>query len=172
MAGAAVLLGVQSSLQTTTHVVEKTVANGLAHQLMDEISGCLYEEHGANPYQAVLTPGSDEIGSGTRELFDDSGDFHAQDNRPAVDAWGIMLGHDDGQGGNRNEYFVAPRDLLDQLRRTVEVYYVSSNDMSQRLSLGQTSDYRAVEVSVIYREQNGDQRELVKLRRIIVNLSR
>ncbi|MEA1950892.1 MAG: type II secretion system protein [Planctomycetota bacterium] len=171
MAGAAVLLGIQSSLQTTTHVVEKTVANGLAHQLMDEITGCRYVEYGADPYQTALAPESAELVYGIRVFFDDIDDFHAQDNRPAVDAWDVVLGHDDGLGGTRNEYFTAPRALLDRLRRTVDVYYVNPSDLSQGLSIGQSSDYRAVEVSVSYCEDNGDQRELVKLRRIVVNLS-
>ncbi len=139
---------------------------------MDEISGCRYVEYGVTPYQTVFSPGSDEIVSGTRELFDDIDDFHSQDNRPIVDAWGIALGRDDGQGGERNEYFNAPRDLLDRLQRKAEIYYVNSNDLSQKLAVGQTSDYRAIEVSVIYRADNGDQRELVKLRRIVTNLSK
>ena len=169
-AGAVILLGIQSSLQTTTHVVEKTLAQGLAHQLMDEITGCRYVEYGDDPYQAVLGPSSDELAGGTREIFDDIDDFHAQDNRPAVDAWGVLLGQDDGQGGSRNEHFTTPRTLLDRLQRKAEVYYVNPNDLSQRLSAGQTSDYRAVEVSVVYLEDSGDQRELVKLRRIVVNI--
>ncbi len=170
IAGAAILLGIQSSLQTTTHVLEKTIAQGLAHQLMDEITGCRYVEYGTDPYQAALVPGSDELATGTREIFDDIGDFNAQDNQSPVDAWGVMLGHDDGQGGTRNEYFTAPRKLLDRLRRTVEVYYVDPDDLSQRLLAGATSDYRAVEVSVFYVEDGGEQRELVKLRRIVVNI--
>ncbi|MBN2296431.1 MAG: type II secretion system protein [Pirellulales bacterium] len=170
VASAAILLGIQSSIQTTNHVVEKTVAQGLAHQLMDEITGCRYVEYGADPYQVVLTPGSDELATGTRELFDDIDDFHNQDNRPTVDAWGVILGQDDGQGGIRNEYFTAPRGLLDRLRRTAEIHYVNQNDFSQNLSAGQTSDYRAVKVRVLYREDNGEYREIVKLRRIVVNL--
>ena len=170
MAGAVILLGIQSSLQTTMHVVEKTIAQGLAHQFMDEITGCRYVEYGADPYQSVLAPGADELATGTREIFDDIDDFNGQDNPSPIDGWGILLGQDDGQGGTRNEYFTASRARLERLRRTVEVYYVNPNDLSQRLSAGQSSDYRAVEVCVFYVEDSGDQRQLVKLRRIVTNL--
>ena len=171
MAGAAVLLGIQSSMQTSSFLVRKTIAQGLARQMMDEITGCRYVEYGASPYQTVLLPGADELAVGTREIFDDIDDFNGQDNRPPQDAWGILLGQDDGQGGLRNENFAAPRKLLDRLRRTVEVYYVNPNDFSQRLAAGTTSDYRAVEVRVNYEEESGEQRELVKLRRIVANIS-
>ncbi len=170
IAGATIILGIQSSLQTTTHVLDKTIAQGLAHQLMDEITGCRYVEYGEDPYQNALVPGADELATGTREIFDDINDFNAQDNRQPVDAWGILLGQDDGQGGTRHESFTAPRARLDRLRRTVEVYYVNPDDLSQRLLYGATSDYRAVEVSVFYIEDGGNQRELVKLRRVVVNM--
>lgn len=171
MAGAAVLLGIQSSMQTSSFMVRKTIAQGLAQQLMDEITGCRYVEYGVNPYQTVLTASADELAVGTREIFDDTDDFNGQDNRPPLDAWGIMLGQDDGRGGLRNENFMAPHKLLDRLRRTAAVYYVNPNDLSQRLAAGATSDYRAVEVSVFYQEESGEQRELVKLRRIVANIS-
>jgi len=171
MAGAAILLGVQSSLQTSTHVVEKTIAQGLAHQLMDEITGCRYVENGADPYQTVLGPDSSELATGTREIFDDIDDFNNLDNQPPVDAWGIMLGQDDGQGGQRNENFMAPRKLLGKLRRTVTVYYVNPDDLSQRLTAGTPSDYRAVEVSIIHVREDGEKRELTRLRRVVANVS-
>ena len=169
MAGAAILLGIQTSLQTTTHGIEQTMAQGLALQLMDEISGNRYVEYGVGPYQTILVPSADELATGTRELFDDIDDFNGQDNCPPRDAFGIKLGEGeyDGDGGMRNINFRAPRKLLDRLCRKVEVFYVNENDFATRLPSGQTSDYRAVEVSVHYIEDNGDQRELVRLRRLV-----
>ena len=167
MAGAAIIMGMQTSMQTTTHSIEQTVAQGLAIQLMDEISGNRYVEYGVGPYQTVLTPSADEEATGTRVLFDDIDDFNGQDNCPPKDTFGITLGKDDGAGGLRNTNFRPSQKLLGHLRRKAEVYYVGSNDFATRLSNGQTSDYRAVDVSVYYLEDNGTQRELVRLRRLV-----
>ena len=145
MAGAAILLGIQTSLQTTTHGIEQTMAQGLALQLMDEISG---------------------------NRSEDINDFDGQDNCPPMDAFGINLGEDeyDDDGGTRNINFRAPRKLLDRLRRRVEVFYVNEDDFATPSPASQTSNYRAVEVSVHYIEDNGDQRELVRLRRLVADM--
>lgn len=144
MAGAAVLLGIQTSVQTTRHGIEQTVAQGLALQLMDEISGAEY---------------------------DDIVDFNGRNNCPPKDTVDIKLGNDSGEGGLRNINFRAPRKLLDRLRRKAEVFYVDKNDFATRLSSGQTSNYRAAEVSVYYIEDNADERELARLRRLFTDMS-
>ena len=167
MAAAAVLLGIETAMQTTSHGVEQCVAQGLAGQLMDEICGNRYVEYGVDPYQTVLCANAAELAPGTRELFDDIDDFHGQEASPPESPRGVKLGQDNGTGGVRNANFRAPRKLLNRLKRTAEVFYVDENNFANRLSAGQTSDYRGIEVSVFYIEENGDERELVRLRRIV-----
>ena len=54
MAGAVLLLGVQSSLDTTIEAVERTIADGIAQQTIDEIMTKRYTASGGNPLATTL----------------------------------------------------------------------------------------------------------------------
>lgn len=167
IAGSALLLGVDSSLNLAQGSLEQTIAAGMAQQLMDEIVGARYMAAGASPYQVPFCPSASELATGTRELFDDIDDYDGWVTRPPEDMFGIDLGADNGQGGLRHESFRAPSGYFDLWEQQVRVTYVNAANLSQSLSAGQTSDYRAVEVRIVYNDPQRGPRELAKLRRVV-----
>jgi len=167
VAGSALLLGIESTLQTTNDAVEQTIAQGLASQLMDEILGCRYMEYGCSPYDTVMTAGSAELAPGTRELFDDVDDFNNWSRRPPEDPWGVALGKEDLDGKARHPGFHIPQRYLDGWQREVRVSYIDVSNPAGVETSGLTTDYRAVEVRVYRNDPQRGRRELAKLRRVI-----
>jgi prepilin-type N-terminal cleavage/methylation domain-containing protein len=167
IAGSALLLGVESSLNLAQGSLEQTIAAGMAQQLMDEIVGGRYMAVGASPDQVPFCPSPSELATGTRELFDDIDDYDGWVSRPPEDMFGIELGADNGKGGRRHASFQAPTAYLDLWEQQVRVKYVNATNLSQSLSSGQTSDYRAVEVRIVYNDPHRGPRELAKLRRVV-----
>ncbi len=167
LAGSALLLGVSSSLQTASDNLERTIALGIAEQLIDEVLGARYMEYGVSPYQVTLRASYWERRTGTRERFDDIDDYNQVRSRPPVDMWGVQLGEDNGTGQLRHPNFRLPNDLLDRWREEIDVYYVDPNDFNRRLPWGQVSDYRAVEVRIVYVDPERGARELARLRRVV-----
>jgi len=167
IAGSVLLLGTTSSIQSTDDAMRRTIAYGMAQQLMDEAVGCRYMELGSSPYDTVIKPTTAEAARGTRELFDDTGDFNGYRSQPPKDFYGIALGTDDGQGGQRTPAFQCSGTFLQNWRQEIDVYYVNDTNLTIPLSAGQTSDYRAVEVRIIYNDPKRGPSELAKLRRVI-----
>ena len=167
IAASALLLGVTASLQTTNEALRQTIASGLAQQLLDEVLGARYVEFGGDPYESTLQPGSSELATGTRELFDDVDDYNGVRTQPPVDFLGVSLGTDDGQGGERHPNFQTPPGFFDLWRAEVDVYYVSPTDLGNRLPFGDISDYRGVEVRVYYVDPDRGSRKLTDLRRVV-----
>jgi len=167
IAGSVLLLGTTSSLQNTDDSMRRTIAYGMAQQLMDEIMGCRYMELGGSATDTTLGPNSTEKAAGTRELFDDIDDFNGYRCQPPKDMYGVALGTDNGQGGQRYPNFQCPTNFLQNWRQEVDVYYVSENDLTSALSSGQTSDYRAVEVRIMYVDPQRGSTELAKIRRVV-----
>ena len=167
LAGSVLLLGITSSLQTTDEALQQTIANGMAQQLMDEVLGGRYMELGCTPYDTYLQPGSVEKAPGTRELYDDIDDYNGVRSQPPTDPWGIELGKDDGEGGERHPDFQAPAGFFDNWRQEIDVYYVGQSDLTTRLPAGQVSDYRAVVVRIVYVDPERGERVLAELRRVV-----
>jgi prepilin-type N-terminal cleavage/methylation domain-containing protein len=167
VAGSALLLSVDSSMRLTRDSFEQTLAAGMAEQLMDEVVGARYMAVGVSPHQTDFTPSAWEMQTGTRERFDDIDDFDGWVSRPAEDRFGVVLGDDDGQGGQRHANFRAPAGFLDHWQQEVYVSYVRASDLSQSLPAGQTSDYRAVEVRIVYDDPQRGPREVARLRRVV-----
>ncbi len=167
LAGSALLLGTTSSIYSTDDALRQTIANGMAQQLMDEAVGCRYMDLGGSPYQTTLGPDAAETVGGTRKLYDDTGDFNGFRSQPPTDLYGATLGTDDGQGGQRNAAFQCRAGFFQNWQQEIDVYYVSDTDLATPLPAGQTSDYRAVEVHIIYNDPASGSRELVQLRRIV-----
>jgi hypothetical protein len=165
MAGAAILLGVSSSLQSTTNAMEQTVALGMAQQLMDELAGKRYAEVPTNPYDSPLGPTSGELAGPGRSQFTNLADYNGLSSMPALDPWGVQLGTDDGQGGQRDASLQAAAYFANW-QQSVEVYYVDSANLSNRLNGGQTSNYRAVEVHISIQDKSGPLRPVLTLRRV------
>jgi prepilin-type N-terminal cleavage/methylation domain-containing protein len=169
VAGSALLLSINSSMQLTRDSLEQTLAIGMAQQLMDEVVGARYMAVGAAPDQAVFTASAWELQTGTRERFDDIDDFDGWETRPPEDRFGIALGADDGEGGQRHSNFRAPAGFFDNWQQQVHVSYVNPSDLSQSLPSGQTNRYgRAVEVRIVYDDPGHGPRELTRLRRVVV----
>jgi hypothetical protein len=163
--GLAVLTGVNASLQNTTYALEQTIGLGMAQQLMDEISSQQYARVSSSPYDAPLAPTTAELGGPGRSKFTNLADYNNYTNLPPVDPWGIPLGDDDGQGSTRNpamqigSYFA-------NWQRTASVYYVSAANLSTPLAIGQTSNYRAVEVHVSVQDKAGVLHPVASLRQV------
>jgi type II secretory pathway pseudopilin PulG len=167
MAGSVLLLGLHSSLQATDEAIKQTIATGMAQQLIDEVVGNLYCAPGASGYDTYLGCSSWESQGKGRERYNDSDDYNGLRAEPPKDPWGIALGADDGQGGQRHPAFQAPAGLFDHWRQEIDVYYVSETNPGTRLPPGQVSDYRAVEVRIVDDDPTRGPRQLVKLRRVV-----
>jgi hypothetical protein len=167
IAGSALLLGTTSSIYGTDDAMRRTIANGMAQQLMDEVLGGRYMTLGGSPTQTPLGPEGSEASGGTRRLYDDIDDFNGFRSQPPTDLYGVTLGTDNGQGGQRNAAFQSRTGFFQNWRQEIDVYYVSDTNLAAALPAGQTSDYRAVEVRILYNDPARGKIELAKLRRIV-----
>ncbi|NQT38753.1 MAG: type II secretion system protein [Planctomycetes bacterium] len=167
IAGTVLLLGTTSSLQATDDSLRRTIALGLAEQLLDEVLGARYMEYGTSPYPTSLSPGGDEAATGTRELFDDVDDYNGVLAQPPEDPWGVPLGTEGTAGAQRHPNFQLPPEFFDRWRQEVSVYYVSESDLATPLAVGQTSDYRAVDVRIVRDDPQRGVQELARLRRVV-----
>ena len=167
IAGSVLLLGINSSLQTTGESLQQTIADGLAEQLMDEVLGGRYAAVGVGGYQTIFSASAYELNGSHRERYDDIDDYHALRRLPPVDAWGIALGKDDGEGDVRQANFQATNPILQDWRQEVDVYYIDESDLSTPLPSGQTSDYRMVEVRIVRVDPDRGNRQLATLRRVV-----
>lgn len=166
LAGAVILLAIETSVQDTTDALDETMAAGMARQLVDEVLGARYMTLGGDPHQYPPGPSAWEQAGMGRERFDDTDDYHGFSAQPPEDLWGQTLGLDDGAGNQRHVNFQIRPDYFADWRQEISIYYVDPIDLSKTLPAGSTSDYRAVEV-VIYRQQaDGGLRELARLRRV------
>lgn len=166
IAATALLLGVESSLQTSSDALEQTIAAGMAQQLADEVLGARYAAPETGPYQSELCPSSWEAAGDGRERFNDTDDYNDFRAQPAEARWGVPLGRGDGLGGLRHPNFQIRPDYFAGWRQEIDVYYVSETDQSVRLPAGQASNYRAVEVHIIHQDTGGGERDLYRLRRV------
>ncbi len=167
MAGSVLLMGIGSSLQSTNDELQQTIAAGMAQQLMDEVLGGRYAAAGYDGYQASLGPSSYELNGPGRLRFNDIDDHNGVRGQPPLDLWGVNLGMDDGEGGERHPGFQAPANFFDNWRQEIDVYYVAGTDLTTRLPSGQVSDYRVVEVRIIDDPPDREGRELINLRRVV-----
>ena len=170
IAGSALLLGISSSIQTTDAVLEQALAEGLAQQLMDEIAGCRYVEAGSIATPLTLGTESGEAVGVSREFFDDLDDFNGLNASPPRDLWGVLVGEDDGIGGQRHPSFRSPLNTIDNWREQVDVYYVAEGDLQTPLGAGATSDYRVVRVRIWIDVAGQAPRLLKELKRVFVHV--
>ncbi len=167
IAGSALLLGISASVQGADDAMRRTIAHGMAEQLMDEVMGCRYMPLGGDPYQTPIGPSAAKAAAGTRAAFDAIGDFNGYRSQPPVDRYGVALGLDNGQGGLRNAAFRCDPAFLQNWRQEVDVYYVADSNLTTQLPSGQTSDYRAVEVRIVYADSQSGPVTLAQLRRVV-----
>lgn len=154
IAGSVLLVGVNSSLNTTRDALRDTVALGIAERLMDEIV--------SKPRSRTTTSPSQP-----RVLFDDIMDYTNYAARPPVDPWKIALGRDDGQGGLRHPNFQDPSGLIDNWQEQVIVQPIREDGTDTALAAAELPKYLAVEVRIICTEASGAVRELARLKRVV-----
>jgi prepilin-type N-terminal cleavage/methylation domain-containing protein len=172
LCGAAVLLGLSVSLQTTTASMEETLGIALAQQMMDEIAGARYHDVGGSPTGPLGASAAEKAGPG-RRLFDSIDDYDKYNSEAAsapTDFWGVELGSDDGAGGQRHPLLRLPAAQFVPWRRKVTVAYVDINNPSSDLPVSSTSDYRAVQVVVKYTDPETGDREVARMRRVFANI--
>lgn len=166
LAGAAILLSIDATLTTSQIAVEETIADGMARQLVDEVLGKRYMATHTSPYQTPLGHSGWEGQGNGRERFNDTDDFHGFNRSGPEDIWGNNLGQGDGAGGLRHPAMQVPTRFFANWRQRIEVYYVDPDDLSKRLSGNETSNYRAVEVTIDRRTADGAFLTLANSRRV------
>ena len=128
LAGSVLLLSVDTSLDTTTQAVERTIADGIAQQVLDEILTKRYVGAGESPLTTTLGPtATEQLGEGTIN-FDDIDDYNGFTAQPMKGPWGQTLGTGDDNGGQRPINFRVPSSYFQSWRETVTVYYIDPND--------------------------------------------
>jgi prepilin-type N-terminal cleavage/methylation domain-containing protein len=165
LAGSVLLLAVETSLQTTTEALDRSIADGLAQQLLDEISLQHFMQPGTSCTDPLGPSGWENSGSG-RERFNDTDDYHNYTVQPAEGLWGEPLGTGNGDGNARHSAFQVPANYFDSWRQRVEVYFVSASDPSVQLTSG-TSEYRGIEVTIERIDPDGTVRPLATRKKVI-----
>ncbi len=167
LAGSALLLAAQTSMDSSDSAFEQNLARGIANQIVDEVLGLRYGAAGASPYQYPLLAGGHETSSPQKRiLFDDTDDFNNYSSRPLHDPWAIELGQGDGAGGLRHPNFRMRDDYFDDWAVAVRVFYANPNDLSKNLTGSNTSGFRALEVTVREFAEDGSSRVLATARRV------
>jgi prepilin-type N-terminal cleavage/methylation domain-containing protein len=172
LAGSVLLLAAQTSLDATDDAGKQAIAQGICDQVLDEILSKRYMEAG-DPYDKnTLTHAAGET---SRQSWDDTADFNGYSVQPIQDTYGQTLGNGDDAGGTRHVNFKVVNGFFTKWRLRVDIYYVSSSDLSQRLdsppvaaggTLTTTSGYRCAEATVEYQDADGTYRTLAKGRRV------
>ena len=169
LAGSVMLLAIESCLSSTTDAVDRMIADGLATQLLDEISVHRYMAPGDSPL-SISGPNATEAAGNGRERFNDMDDLKNFAAQPAEGIWGERLGIGNDSGGARNSNFCIPTTQFTNWRQRVEIYFVSPTNHSQRLTGSSTSYYRAVEVTIEFVKADGGVIPLAKRRRVYAYL--
>ncbi len=170
MAGAAVLLTIETAIDASDQAHEQLAAAGMAEQLLDEAVGAMYLEPGAGALPRTLGASGWERRGVGRERFNEIGDYHTFAAQPPQDRWGRPLGAHDDEGGLRHPNFQTPASAFARWRQTVEVFYLNPDDLSVRRPAGQTSDFLAVEAVISRQTPDGKYVELARRRRVVAYL--
>ena len=171
VAGGALLTSLSSSIQSSSAAADTLVAQGLAEQLMDEVTSVRFSD-GTDPIMVGLElPGS--AGS-SRSAFDDIDDYAGWSSRPPVTREGRPLGTQGTDGAG--QYFSRPAELrpdaayLARLTREVIVERVVLDADGNWATTFDESNYRRVTVRVRAAGANSQTRRLAELTRILSNV--
>jgi type II secretory pathway pseudopilin PulG len=170
LAGAVLLLAVESALVNSTQAVQRTIADGVAQQLLDEMLTKRYVEPGesGDGSTGLLGPlgatAFELLGAGTQR-FNDIDDYAGYAAQPLVGAYGETLGTGDDAGGLRNGNFRVPSDTFANWRIRAAVYYVNPTDHT--VASSEPTAYRAIEVFVELIHPDGVAEQLAHRKRVI-----
>jgi type II secretory pathway pseudopilin PulG len=166
MAGAVLLLAVESTVHSTADSVQRTIADGLAQQLLDEAVMLHFVAPGGDPLSNSLGPNGQEAAGTGRERYNDADDYHNFTAQPPEELYGHPVGWGNDGGGLRHSNFRVPAGYFDNWRQRVEVYFVREDDHRVRLTSG-TSLFRAIEVHIDIQDSDGVYRTLASRKRIV-----
>jgi prepilin-type N-terminal cleavage/methylation domain-containing protein len=169
LAGAVLLLSVQSSLDTTIDAVDQTIADGLAQQTLDEILTKRYVGPAESPTATTLGPSTSELLSGGTTYFDDADDYNGYTAIPIKGWYGELFGTGDDGGNLRLANFRVRSEFFQNWRVRVSVYYVSPDDHT--LQSATPTYFRAIEVNVEQVKPSGNVVPLATRKRVITYIS-
>jgi len=167
LASTVLLVGSSSSLQTTDESLKRTIAAGMAAQLMDEVLGATYCADRYSGHQYNLGRSWWESQGSGRERYGDIDDYDNVRTSPPTDPYGVPLGKDDGRGGERHPAFWCTPGFIHHWRQEIDVFYVTEDDPATPLPAGVATDYRLIEVRIIEQPPGKPARELARLRRVV-----
>lgn len=165
IAGAVLLLSVESSLDTTIEAVDKTIADGIAQQTMDEMLTKRFVGPAENPLTAVLGALSSELQNLGTSLFDDVDDYAGYISQPLKGQSGEPLGTGDDNGGLRLQNFRVRSDYFQNWRVRVDVYYVDPDNHLVRST--SATNFRMIDVNVELVRSNGTVLPLANRKRMV-----
>jgi type II secretory pathway pseudopilin PulG len=166
MAGAVLLLGAQSSLDATVEAVDRTIADGIAQQTIDEILTKRYTAPAGNPLTTALAPTLSEIlGTGGTALFSETDAYAGFVAQPIKGLWGENLGTGDDSGNLRLDNFRVRSDYFNNWRLRVDLYYVDPSNHT--LTSTTPTNFRMIEVNVELMRSNGSAFPLANRKRLI-----
>lgn len=165
IAGSAILLGVTSSVRTADEALKKTVALGLAEQLLDEICQARFRDvsEDVSTEPRVNGPGAAET---SRAMYDDVDDYRGLRTMPPADAWGVALGTESDGGAERHPNFRSS-SLMANWRQEVDIYSLDLADPTRRLATSASSRSREVIVRIVEVNPGGTSETLAELRRVV-----
>jgi len=159
-AGAALLTSIGSAMGTSRNVIHRSIARGLAEQLMDEMAAVRFP-----------TPDSDHGGVWVaRGAFDDLDDYDGWCDQPPTDRWGEVVGTEGLQwspfGLSRLPAMRCNVALLQRFRREVTVEPVTRAADGSWVDGATSSRFRRVTVRVFYLDDRGPRQTVCILSRI------
>ncbi len=166
IAGSALLTSIGSAVASSTDAVYRTVGDGLAEQLMDEIASVRFPDSATS---AIASTGK------TRERFDDIDDYAGWSSSPPVARAGQAVGTEgfESKSGHvlRNSSMRPNPNFLNTFTREVAVERVRPDGNGGWLVTSQPTDFRRVTVSVIHTDTQGSIRPLAEFSRIFTYVS-
>lgn len=159
------LLAVESCLTSTTEAVDQLIADGMANQLLDEISLKRFMANGDTPL-SISGPSSYETSGNGRERFNDLDDCKNFSARPAEGIWGETLGTGNDSGGNGKRELYASQYAVCQLAAAGRDLFCQPDQSFAKTDWLRMSYYRAVEVTIEYVRADGGVIPLAKRRRV------
>ena len=178
MAGSVLLLGAQTSLDVSDEAAKQAFAQGICEQVLDEIMSKRYMAAGEAYDQNTLTKAPSET---ARQMYEDTDDFNGYTKQPVCGTYEEVLGIGDDSGGARHPNFQIDSTYFRNWRLRIDIYYVSSSDLSTRLdsppvpaggTLTTRSGYRCAEVLVEYQGSDGSYITLATGRRVYAYIPR
>lgn len=166
LAVAAVATVLMSSLVSTDNAVDRTIADGIAQQMLEEVMTKRYAATTANAYDTPLLLGPslvEMLGPG-RSAFNDTDDFVGFSKSPPQGIYGETLGRGNDAGGNRDPAFGIGTTYFSDWRQRFRVYYVSASDLTTESSTA--TSYRCCEAIVEMKRSDGSWVSLSTRRRV------